>query len=190
MRMSINLQFVLKIIYFVTSVLIVILPLAYAFPEVLRIFPFYRNALRALDKLRKLGEEEEFYIGKEKKKGKVGRIRKNEKNFDDLIKVIKSKRKDLVGKEIVELGLVYYGEGPAICLSSPPQVEPNAIVYYVESEKPDTWQWLIFHPTAPEITLELKELFEWVNDYAYRRLSFYTILIVVVWGIILCYFVF
>ena len=214
--MSIDLQFILRITYLITSILIVILPLTYAFPKVLKIFPFYRNALKALDKLRKLDEEEEaryrvfpFRIkelallppdkrnefDKEEKrrveKVKVGRVRKGDRGFDVLLRVIMKARRNLLEKKIVEIGLAKYGQNYELHLSRVTGIDirPNAFVYFKEEGK-NIREKLIFHPTAPEITLKLDELVGWVNDYAYWRSSFYTVSIAVVWCLILGFFVF
>ena len=190
MKISLGLELILKIAYVITSILIVIMPLTYAFPEILRVFPFYKNAIEAIDKLHKLEEEEEVQFGeKRRRQVKVGRVRKGEKGFAELVSAIKMKRKDLLQKKIEEIGLAQYGQHSALIFGTPPRVEPNAVIY-IKEEGRNVWEPLIYHPTAPEITLELSELTEWVNDYAYRKLSFWTIAIVVIWGIILGFFVF
>ena len=169
-----NLLFIVQII--ITAVL-TILSVIPTHPKLTKVYPFYRKVMKALDKLVSL-KNESFQIENKMYNLKVGRLKREDQGFKELLLAIKSRYSWLKNKNISEILLLWGNKLPL----KTTMITPNAAIFILSSENDkQVLQPIIFYAFSPQITLELRDIKTWVKEIANSRIARYIIALTMIW---------
>ena len=173
-KMTTICEIVLNALFILLSATIVFMQLVVVTPRLLKLVPFYRKAIHAVDKMFELEDEEEFDSlgGTVKAKLKVGNVKKGEIGFSELLKVIEA-HQSIPSGQVKRIGLAW-----GVLPIKTPQLSPNYVVFI---EEQDGATPIIFNPFDPNESSIKRLLVDWVRSIVQTRMAIYTAIIVVVW---------
>jgi hypothetical protein len=163
------------IIYTLGSLIVVFLPLSIAIPALLEKVPFYRDAMYALDKLFKLGKEQEFsHTSEGTIKLQVGYIERGQRGFKQLLESIEANY-STDSKRTNKITLAH-GDIPeldnGVCLS------PNNVLLLDD----DLAKRVIWFPLGSEDPSGIKTiLVAWIKNRTQMVLAAYTAIAAIFW---------
>jgi len=140
--------------------------------------PFYQKYMLTLDRLHDTSFNKTLLWRGKSYTVIAGYIRKGEPGFNELLEVIAEKRGlQIIAPFVQEIGLAY-GDLPLGTMISP------TWFVYVEYDQRlgGRCDIVIYHPFAPEITYELRDLIDWIKETDARKMGYYTLLSLMIWA--------
>jgi len=184
--METSCDIVLNALYIFLSATIVFAQLVVTMPSLLRLLPFYKKAVYALDSLFRLDEEKEFpfpaepvILKPEMVKLRVGYAKEGERGFRELLEAIKEQR-PMPNIEAKTLGLAY-GDIPI----PTSMASPNFALFIGEIgiSKP-----IYFDPWCSDDPSYIRAIFlDWIIKKSQTGIAKWTSIIVVIWIAIMTY---
>jgi len=165
---------ILNGLFILLSAGVVFLPLVVVIPGWLRLSPFYRNILFALDNIFALKDEIEISSpdGSTKEKCKAGIVSKGRRGFKEVLTIIRAK-KMIPFEDVQNIGLAF-GDIPIQVTG----LSPNYMVFAQGEGKIHP---IIYNPFDPNPTHIRELLLDWVKNRMQVRIAIYTSIIAVLW---------
>ena len=178
----------LKIIYIILSAVVVLLPLAALFPTWYKVIPYYRKAMKGMEKLYSSPDDEIYTKGEhgQDKEIQLGLVKKGDKGFKELLEAIRinAERHDVNVAKIILL----FGDIQFPCNA---KFSPNMAIIIEASDEAKTRIPIIYDPMDQNFLYNVRyKLNNWIRITTQLKMTRYALVTAVAWVVIATIYIF